>query len=138
MRNRFYVDTSVWRDYFEDRKDGLRPLGEFAFEFLKKCKREKSKIIVSDVVFEELSLEFSKTQQEMLLSEFEELIIRVLHSRKQEQEAFSLLRKFNRAFPLADVLHSVIARDESAVLVSRDFHFKQIGLVDVFLPEELL
>lgn len=26
-KKKFYVDTSVWRDYFEDRSDGIRPFG---------------------------------------------------------------------------------------------------------------
>ena len=35
MAKKFYLDTAIWRDYFEDRGDGTRPIGEFAFQFLR-------------------------------------------------------------------------------------------------------
>lgn len=51
---KFYIDTSVWLDYFQDRGDGIRPIGLFAFMFLKKCQKEGLKIIVSDIVVKEM------------------------------------------------------------------------------------
>lgn len=47
---KFYLDTSIWRDYFEDKKNGIKPLGEFAFQFLRQCIEKGVEIIVSDIV----------------------------------------------------------------------------------------
>jgi len=32
-----YLDTNIYMDYFENRSDGLRPLGDFAFNLLRRC-----------------------------------------------------------------------------------------------------
>ena len=32
---RYYFDTCIWRDYFEDRKDKFRALGDLAFYLIK-------------------------------------------------------------------------------------------------------
>ena len=51
---KFYVDTNIWLDYFQNRSDGLRPLGEFAFLFFKKCIENKHTLIYSDLIENEL------------------------------------------------------------------------------------
>ena len=138
MAQKFYLDTCIWRDYFEDRKDGIRPLGEFAFQFLKKSKGEKSVILVSDIVLGELAKELSEDHVKTMFSGFEEIVVFINHSKGQAQEARVLLKKFEYAFPFADILHCILARDEGAVMMTRDKHFWEIGLVDVFMPEDLL
>ncbi len=138
IQQRFYLDTSVWRDYCEDRGNGIRPLGEFAFGFLKKCLREKAAIIVSDIVEYELRKDFSPEKIQDIFSPFAEAMARVEHTKEQVKEASALFNKFNRGFPVMDLLHSIIARDEKAIIVSRDKHFKEIGIVESKAPEELL
>ncbi len=61
-----YVDTSIWRDFYEDRKDKFRPLGEFAFEFFKMVKINQAKILYSDFIIKELLVGYSnKNIEEM-------------------------------------------------------------------------
>lgn len=134
----FYVDTSVWRDYLEDRGNGIRPLGELAFQFLKKCRKDKAIVIVSDIVLKELEIFLSNEQTQILFSDFSDIIFEVTHTKKQADEAYELLKKFKRGFPLADILHSIIARDEQAVLVTCDKHFRDLDIAEVRAPEELL
>ncbi len=137
MEKKFYLDTSIWIDYLEDRKDILKPLGEFAFQFLKKCRKEKARIIVSDIVIKELKRQVSEEKIQNMLSDFSDLIIKLKHSEKQFNEADKLWEKNNKEFPSADILHSIIARDENAILVSRDRHFNEIEIIESYLPEEL-
>jgi len=125
-------------DYLGERKNGLRPLEEFAFQLLKKCKKEKTKIIVSDAITKELEKYIPKEKIKERLSEFSDLIIEVKHSTEQLSEAKDFWEKNNRKFPELDILHAIIARDENAVLVSRDKHFSEIGITENFFPEELL
>ena len=136
MAQKFYIDTSIWRDYFEDRKDNLRPLGEFAFQFLKKCLKEKDTVLVSREVSRELLEKYSKETVEDIFSSFKEIILKIDYSTGQASEAYFFWVKTNKKFPYADVLHSIIARDNKAILISRDRHFKEIGVIEPMLPEE--
>lgn len=47
---RYYLDTSIWRDFYENRTDRFRPLGEWAFELFRKIIREKSIVLYSELV----------------------------------------------------------------------------------------
>jgi len=138
MQQKYYLDTSIWIDYLEDRKDRIRPLGEFAFQFLKKCKKEKAKIIVLDIVLKELRKQMPEEKIQTMLSDFYDLIVKLKHTEKQFNEADNLWEKNNKEFPLADILHSIIAKDENAILMSRDKHFNEIGIAKEYLPEELI
>ena len=60
MEQLIYIDTNVWIDFWEDRRDNIRPLGEFAFQLLKKAYECKYRIIVSGLVIDELDLFYSK------------------------------------------------------------------------------
>jgi len=139
MEKRYYIDTSIWRDYYENRADNLRPLGEWAFEFFKKMNEERNIVLFSDLVVEELLIEYSR-------DEIEE-ILRILHrggalkkveiSAVQQEEA----RKFaaDLKIPRKDALHAILARDNGAILVTRDAHFLQLKeVVEVKKPEELI
>lgn len=136
-KKKFYLDTSIWRDYFEDRKDNLRPLGEFAFQLLKKCQQRKWVVIVSPEVEKELLAYYSEEQVGLTFSSFKDIILKVSYSKQQVSEALFFWAKTGKEFPFSDVLHSVIARDNHAVLVCRDKHFWEIKLVDCVLPEEV-
>ena len=35
MVEKYYLDTCIWRDYFENRSDKFRPLGDWAFSLIK-------------------------------------------------------------------------------------------------------
>lgn len=137
LQKKFYLDTAIWRDYFEDRRDGVRPLGEFAFGFLKKCRQRKWIVLVSAEVEKELLAHCSKERVEDAFSNFSDIIAKVDCSKQQVSEALSFWAETRKEFPFSDILHSVIARDNCAVLVSRDAHFFEIKLVDCVFPEDV-
>ena len=84
---RFYVDTAIWMDYFEDRQDNIKPIGEFAFQFLKKCSETDAEILVSDTVIFELEARFSKEQIKEIFFSFRSIIKKVTANAKQASEA---------------------------------------------------
>ncbi|MDO8537795.1 MAG: PIN domain-containing protein [archaeon] len=137
MANKFYVDTSIWRDYFEDRKDNMKPLGEFAFQFLKKCKERNYIIIITNEVIRELLIDYSKERVQKIFENFKEQIISIDYTNQEYDEAKKFWIKSNKRFPISDILHSIIARDNAAILISRDWHFNEIGIVKCLLPEEV-
>jgi len=136
---RFYVDTNVWLDFALDRKDGIRPLGELAFQFFKKCIRNRWRILYSGLVVEELGRKLSP--KEIMESCFhivasEGLLKKVELPLEKEQEA-RRISKYEKV-PLADATHALIAKHNKAVVVSRDFHFNVLAkIVKVALPEEI-
>ena len=136
---KYYVDTNVWRDYYEDRKDNFKPLGEFAFRFFKKCRKDNSVILYSDLTLRELNAYYSKERVEILLqavSVFCE-IKKVFINAEQGKEANSLVKRFK--VHSADLLHAILARDNNAVLVSRDKHFNKLkDIVKIAKPEEII
>ncbi|MDD5163016.1 MAG: PIN domain-containing protein [Candidatus ainarchaeum sp.] len=138
MQKKFYLDTSIWRDYFEDRSDGVRPLGEFAFQFLKNCAKKGFTILVSDTVILELKKDFSEEQISDFFNPFESIIVHIAAVSEQYAEAKKEWLQ-NKAIPLNDFLHAIIARDNNAILISRDRHFAELlSLVESKLPEEVI
>lgn len=135
MTQRFYLDTAIWRDYLEERSDNIRPLGELAFQFLQKCMEHKCTVLYSEPVLFELK-DLPKQRVKEMLSSFEELVIEAPVSQKQFVEAKKLAKERN--IPFNDAFHAVIARDNSATMITRDKHFEEIlDIVESKTPEEI-
>ena len=136
---RFYVDSNIWLDFALDRKDNIRPLGELAFQFFRKAVREKWQILYSDIVLRELGKELTKEeiwQRCFKMVSDENLLGKAMVSVEQEKEAEKISKQ--QKVPFADAAHAIIARDNNAVVVSRDAHFGNLfKVVKSFLPEEL-
>lgn len=135
LQKKFYLDTAIWRDYFEDRKDNIRPLGEFAFSFIKYCKEKKHAILYSEITL----IELKDFQQELneFFDSFECIVLKVSYSKEQAIEANNIEKQKN--IPYNDALHAIIARDNNAVLITRDKHFEELqDIVEVMAPEEAI
>ena len=137
---RFYVDTNIWRDFLEARADNLKPLGEFAFQFLKYAMTCKHTVLYSELVLEELKIEYKVQEIEKYCFESlkdMKLLEKVLISDRQVEEARKISRERN--VPRGDALHAVLARDNNAVVVTRDNHFELLkGIVKSSKPEEII
>lgn len=140
MKKRFYLDTAIWRDFFEDRSDGLRPLGEFAFQFLKNCEKKGYKVLVSDSVVLELKVYFPEEKIKQIFSSFLGIIKNIKAAEEQISEARTEWQKREKRVPFKDVLHAVLARHHYAVLIARDNHFfdELSSIVEVEKPEEII
>ncbi len=137
MTKSFYLDTAIWRDYFEDRNDGIRPLGEFAFQFLKNCEKHGGIILFSDLVVQELRAHYSKERVVEVFSSFKHFLVEISISNEQISEARKILSSVQGTH-FKDVLHAVAARDNGAVMVTRDAHFDILAdLVTVEKPEDI-
>ncbi|MBU2638715.1 MAG: PIN domain-containing protein [Nanoarchaeota archaeon] len=139
MQKRYYLDTSIWRDFYENRKDRFRPLGEWAFELFKKIIREKSAVLYSEATFKELRDYFSIDEIKRIFSIVagKGLLEKVEISQEQKRGAGNLCNIRN--IPFNDCLHAVLARDNSAIMVARDHHFELLAdITESKKPEELL
>jgi len=133
----YYVDTSIWRDLYEDRRDNLRPLGEFAFQFFKNVIENKDTILFSDVVQEELLNYFgmNKISEIIDIVQSKGLIVFIKINENEAKEAAKLCR--NLKIPFGDAAHIVLAMDYSAILISRDKHIIEQDIVSAYKPEDL-
>ncbi|MFA4906798.1 MAG: hypothetical protein WC602_00820 [archaeon] len=131
------MDTAIWRDYFEDRKDGIRPLGEFAFQFLKNCEKKGCTVFYSEAIVHELRRDYSDEKIKLVFSSFKTFLVEVDISSEQYLEAKSLAKQKKDSHE-ADILHAVLARDNEAILVTRDAHFECLRtVVEISKPEEI-
>ncbi len=137
MAKKYYVDAAIWRDLHENRSDRFRPLGDWAFELFNKIRKDKGKILYSDIVIDELSIAYEKETIKNLFDDISELLEKVEIKKGQVIEAKKLSKKFK--IPFGDALHGILARDNKAVMVTRDHHFEELqDMVDVKKPEELI
>lgn len=139
MAKKFYLDTSIWRDYYENRSDNFRPIGEWAFQFLQKVIKQKNVVIYSDLVLDELKNRYTDAEIQDI---FEILSsVRLLEKVPISQSHISEARRMNRERHLGfgDCLHAILARNTGAMLVSRDAHFLDLAdIAEVKKPEDLL
>jgi predicted nucleic acid-binding protein len=137
MAAKYYLDTAIWRDLHEDRKDRFRPLGEWAFELLRKARMNHDKILYSDLTVDELSVAYDKETINRLFKNSDELLEKVEIHKSQAKEAARLSKQLN--IPFGDALHGILARDNKAIMVTRDHHFEELGkIVSVSKPEDLI
>jgi len=140
MTKTFYLDTCIWRDFYEGRFGQRgKPLGKYASLFFIKIMKSNNKILFSDVNHNELRQAFSiKDINNMLQLLFIIGILGKVESTKEDALEANYIRK-KRSIPFGDALHAVIARKNNAIMVSRDKHFLELtDIVEVKKPEELI
>ncbi len=124
-------------DYYEDRKDPSKDIGECAFQLLCKLLASDSKIVVSSFLLRELEVAYSLDKIRGLARPFERLMEKVDVSDLQREEAKKIAEK--RGLPKGDVIHAILARDNDSILVSRDKHFQLLkDICEVVKPEEII
>ena len=138
MEKRYYFDTSIWLDFLENRNEPNMPKGEWARKLVMKIVNKKDKILISEAIKNELmGIGYSKYEIEILFRPFQNYIKEVYTNGKQYGKAKDLKNK--RKVPFLDALHAVLARDNKAIMVTRDLHFnKLLDIIKYKKPEEII
>ena len=132
MAQKYYLDTSIWLDFFENRNEPNLPKGDWVHELLDKITKNNDKVIYSDIVILELGVAgYQSHEIEKLFEKIKPILIFVESTEKQARKAKDLSSK--RDVPKGDTLHALIARDNKATLVTLDNHFKK--LLDIIKPK---
>jgi len=105
---RYYFDTCIWIDYLNERD---KRVVDFVFKII-----FEHDILMSDVVFRELH----KFMFNLFLPNIKNIIL-IKASDDEKRSALEISRQRN--LPFADALHAMLARDNDAILVTRDKHF---------------
>jgi len=135
---KYYFDTSIWLDLLEDRNEWGLPKGEYAEKLLVKIISKNDRIVLSDIVAEEL-VKYGYTDYHLpdLLKALQKIILYEKAGEKHSRRALDLARRRNLS--RLDALHALLAKETKAVVVSRDTHFKQLNdIARCKKPEELI
>jgi predicted nucleic acid-binding protein len=138
---RYYLDTCIWRDFYESRisRDG-KAIGECAYNLILKLLSRKQNILFSEFVVMELEREYSEQEIEEMLGFMLNtgLLTRIEPNKDEVNEAKSLAAY--RKLPFIDCLNAIMARDNDAILVTRDAHFFQSlkDITDALKPEDII
>ncbi len=135
---RFYFDTSIWLDFIENRNEPNFPKGEWARKLVEKIIGDGSKIVLSDNnIFELEKIGYTRYEFSEIIASFKENIIYTRSKIRQIGRARDLAKKRN--VPNRDALHALLARDNDAVLIAWDNHFKRIKDISrPFTPKEII
>lgn len=138
MKEKYYLDTSIWMDIYEDRKGyNQEPLGDYALKLFSLIKTKKNKLIITDLLIKELEMNYSMEEINGMIKPFEDLIEKVIATRKQRDEAEKIAEERN--IPKGDALHAIIARDNNVILVTRDRHFRKLEDISKhYKPEDII
>lgn len=122
---KFYFDTSIWLDFFENRDKPNLPKGKWAHELINKIIREDSKVIYSDHNLVELEIAgYSSYEIDNLFNKIKSILVFVESTEKEIGKAKDLSLKRN--IPKGDALHALIARDNKSILITLDKHFQKV------------
>ncbi|MBI4439897.1 PIN domain-containing protein [Candidatus Woesearchaeota archaeon] len=138
MARKYYLDTSIWLDFFEDRNEPNIPKGEWARKLLAKVTENNDKIVYSDIIVLELGIAgYSPHEIEGLFREIGPILLFTESTEKQVRKAKDLSNKRN--LPQGDALHALISRDCRATLVTLDRHFKKLlDIAEPTMPQDII
>ena len=118
---RFYFDTSIWLDFYENR--GIN--GEKTNKLIEKIINDNSIILYSDQIIIELKkLDYTKEEIFELFYLVKHFLKKVYPTKENLIEARNIAYK--RDLPKKDVIHAILSRDNEAQLISRDRHFEKL------------
>ena len=134
----YYLDTSIWLDFFENRDEPNLPKGTWARELVNKVIKDGNKILFSDNnILELINIGYSEFEIEKLLQSLKPIITFIESTEKETGKAKDLAQK--RDVPKRDALHALIARDNNAILITLDNHFKKlIDITKFHSPREFI
>ena len=133
--DRFYFDTSIWLDFLEKRGENSK----VAVKLIQEVIKNDCIVLYSVMVLQELrNLNYFESEIEDLLSIFRSANIRIVHIDKKQLEETERISK-ERELPRRDVFHAILARDNEAIIITRDRHFDKLkDVVVTKLPEDII
>lgn len=113
------------------------PLGDYAWKLLSLIKAKREKLVITDILINELKIRYSIAEINGLVILFEKFIIKIVSTVRQRSEAEKIAKE--RKIPSGDVLHAILARDYCLTLIARDNHFRRLkDIVNYYKPENLI
>ena len=134
-----YLDANVYLDYWEDRRDNIRPLGEFAFNLIRRAINCEFVICYSDFLLFEVCKSCNLPKEEIFEQIFRPIenagkLRHIMYTYENEAKIISKENGMHRT----DAIHIAIAEKCNAILITRDNQILDLkGKFHVAKPEEL-
>ena len=126
MTRIYYLDTSIWLDFFENRNEPNIPKGDWARELLAKIIKNDDKVVYSDIVLIEFgSIGYPPEEIQRMFDQIRPILLFVESTSKHLKKAKDLSAK--RDIPKGDALHALLSREHKATLVTLDWHFQKLA-----------
>ncbi|MBI2549090.1 hypothetical protein HYW21_07105 [Candidatus Woesearchaeota archaeon] len=140
MTKRYWLDTSLWRDFYEDRTSKAgNPLGKYAANLFIKILQKRDIILFSKSLIWELKKDYpEKDIYDMLGFLFMNNVLLKIEITKEEYLEAKRLAQL-RNIPFVDCLNAIQARNHSALLISQDKHFHKnlSDIVKTMKPQDI-
>lgn len=138
MPDKYYVDTSIWIDIYEDRKGYAgEPLGDYALKLFSILKAKGMMLVITDILLRELESFYTIAEVNGMMKPFEKIIEKIISTKAQRDEAKRIAQE--RQIPPGDALHAIIARDHKLILVTRDNDFRKLqDISKYYKPEDII
>lgn len=129
---RYFVDTCIWIDLIEDRKGkNGEPLGRYAAEALSMI------ILIGDVIIYNREIFRELKKDDEIRDALSGTMMHIDISTESYDEAAILSER--RELPFMDCIIAVFARENSAVILTRDRHFCRLSdIARAISPYDLL
>ena len=140
MAEKYFLDTCIWRDFYEDRfsKSG-KPFGKYATDLFLKILNRKDKIIYSETLLWELNKDYDEKEITDMLNFL--LISKVLVKLEITKEEFQEAKKLSqeRNLPLVDCINAIQSKNNKCIMISQDKHFFEnlSDIIKTVRPEEI-
>ncbi len=133
MTELIYIDSNVYLDYLLNRKDRLRPLGNFAFELIRQVISCKYEILISEFLLEEIENHADKDKIDKLFTSIQK------KSKKVETKTNDIKKAKEISYENRwDALHYILAKRGGAeLIVTRNVEHFDFSDLQVVFPENL-
>lgn len=141
MQKRYYLDTCIWRDHYENRHGPQgRQLGNYATRLFTKIMKDKAAIIFSTHIVHEMKKAFAPEEiEEMFQILFLLNILKKIEITKKDWEEAKKMSQ-ERNVSKSDSLHAILARNNNAILITQNLKdFKKFSdIITIKRPEDII
>jgi len=124
MPEKYFLDTCIWRDFYEDRfsKSG-RHLGKEATDLFMRIIKKKDNILYSESLIWEMKKDYDEQEINDMLNFL--FLTKILKRVKIKEDEYKEAKKLSQEknIPFIDCLNAIHARNHNAVMISPDRHF---------------
>jgi predicted nucleic acid-binding protein len=140
MPEKYYLDTCIWRDFYENRLSRTgRQLGESAGRLFEHIIKNKCTLFYSEFIIRELRIDFDEEEIKDMLNML--FICGILKKAEVSEKDYKEAKRIGseRGVPPGDVLHAIISGKNGSVFVSQDAHAQKLNdLAEVKKPEQII
>ena len=137
---KYFVDTCVWRDFYEDRQSTDKSkIGSHASKFIKNILDKRHTILINKYILYELKNKYTDEEINELLMFFKYLnILENVEISNSEYNETKIISK-NKNLPIVDCIIAIQSRNYDAIVITRDNHFlKKLSYIcKAELPESI-